>query len=770
MNNFTHLRLHTEYSLFDSTIKIKELAETLKEHGAKSAAITDNNMFGAIEFYKTMKQNGLKPIIGLEIITCDHKNKKQNICLYAKNKIGYKNLMRLSSMSYVSGVHIDADILRRLRSGILCVFASQNFDAIAANEYKEIFGDDFYLGLLRNNADQSYIKNRIVKFSTKTKTKVVAITDVKYILKEQSDSYEILKKIPKNKSLNRKKHNPIDLYLKTPQEITDIFKDIPEAIASTKEISDKCSLKLELEERKNPNFKFTAQYAKQLGIELIESNKRYSFENDALLFEYISKKGLKERLKLIPVQKHSQYEKRLKIEIDIIKKMNLQGYMLIVWDFINEAKKHEILIGPGSSSTPSSLVAYALNITDIDPIAFNLHFERFLNYECINIPDIDLVIDSDKREDLVNLIIKKYGRYNVAGIISFRKFFSQEAIKIVTKAYGLEHKDINSLIQLICQEPGSALKNTFKKEPKVKKLIDKDKNLAKIWRVALDLEGLNMDICEHISSLVVSNENICNKAPIYPNPSIHKDYYITQYNTKHIENVGLAKFNFLGLKTLSVISRTLKAIKILFGKDIIWSEIDKNDHKVYSTIQNKDTTGIFLFSTQGIRTLAQVTKPNCLEDIISILALHRPVPFEMGAPEYFINRKHGKEKIIYELEELKPILAPTYGLILYKEQIMEIFNTIGGFSMSKADSMLRAIRNTHPQYLEEQRKLFIKGATQNGFDPKKSSNIFDTILKFKNYSFSKSHASAYAYIVFQTAYLKTYFPKEFNESLITMAT
>lgn len=805
MSEFTHLHLHTEYSLLDGANKVKELAKTLKSRGVKSVAITDHgNMFGAIDFYKTMKGEGIKPLIGIEayIHNSDDlgdKTTKQrfHLILIAKNEIGYKNLMYLSSMSYIDGFYynprINKKILKEHSEGVICTaaclqgevswhlnlsdrnlkFGAKGYEKAkeVALEYKEIFGDDFYLEIMRHGiGDQRRIDDDLLRLARETDIKIIATNDTHYTFKERADAHEVFMCIAMNKNLddpNRLRHSVHEFFVKTDEQMKELFLDIPEAIENTQEIADKCNLTIKLGDATPPNFKFTLEYAAERGISLPEPENRYSFANDAVFFEYECKKGLEERLQFVPADQHQIYRERLEREIKIINNMKFPGYMMIVWDFIAEAKSRGVPVGPGRGSAAGSLVAYSLRITDLDPIPYSLLFERFLNPERVSMPDIDVDFCQTRRGEIIDYVTQKYGKFNVAGVITFGKLLAKGVIRDVARVCGMPYAQADEMAKLIPDELGITLKDAFEKEPKIKELIDRDANAFRVWKFALDLEGLNRNAGQHAAGVVISNEELWNKTPLFRQPNSPEDHYVTQYNLKHLEDVDLIKFDFLGLKTLTVIDNAIKLVKERTGRDIIWEQIDKNDQKVYKMIQSGDAIGIFQIESDGMRKLGTSLKPDCFEDIVAMLALYRPGPMESGMLEDFVERKHGRSPITYAFNELEPILSPTYGVIVYQEQVMQIVQTIGGFSLGGADLVRRAMGKKDPELLKQQKDLFVEGATKIGFDAQKSGDLFDLILKFAGYGFNKSHSAAYAYVTFQTAYLKTYYPAEFMAALLT---
>lgn len=804
-SGFTHLHLHTEYSLLDGANKIEELAHTLHDRGDTAAAITDHgNMFGAIDFYKKMKKNGIKPLIGIEAYVhngeqLDDKSTKQrfHLILIAKNETGYKNLMYLSSMSYIEGFYyyprINKKILKEHSEGLVCSsaclqgevswhlnlsernvkFGAKGYERAkeVALEYKEIFGDDFYLEIMRHGiGDQRRIDDDILRIAKETGIKVIATNDTHYTFKERAAAHEVFMCIAMNKTLddpNRLRHSVHEFFVKSKEQMNELFLDIPEAIENTQEIVDKCNLEIKLGNPTPPNFKFTLECAKERNLTLPEPENRYSFKNDAVFFEHECRKGLEERLKFVPENLHEEYRKRLEIEIGIINKMNFPGYMMIVWDFINEAKRRGVPVGPGRGSAAGSLVAYSLKITDLDPIPYNLLFERFLNPERVSMPDIDVDFCQSRRGEIIDYVTQKYGKFNVAGVITFGKLLAKGVIRDVARVCDMPYAEADAMAKLIPDELNITLKDAYDKEPKIAELISQNPKAAKIWKFALDLEGLNRNAGQHAAGVVISNEELWNKTPLFRQPNSPEDRFVTQYSLKYLEDVDLIKFDFLGLKTLTVIDNAIKLVKQRTGKDIIWEQVDKNDSGVYKMIQSGQAIGIFQIEGEGMRKLGTSLRPDCFEDIVAMLALYRPGPMESGMLDDFVKRKHGEAEITYAFKELEPILAPTYGVIVYQEQVMQIVQAIGGFSLGGADLVRRAMGKKIKEEMDRLKGEFVKGAEAKGLNGQKADDLFELIVKFAGYGFNKSHSAAYAYVTFQTAYLKAYYPAEFMAALLT---
>ncbi len=826
---FTHLHLHTEYSLLDGANKITNLVKQLKILGMNSVAMTDHgNMFGAIDFYHQMKDAGIKPIIGMEGYihngdTLDDKSTKQrfHICLFAKNKVGYENLMYLSSKAYIEGMYyfprINKKELAAHSEGLICTSAClqgevnwhlnlQNeknvrngalgYDgALAvAQEYKDIFGDDFYLELMRHGiGDQLFIDDQILKIAREVGIKVVATNDTHYTYPNDAQYHEAFMCIGMNKLFddpNRMRHSVHEFYLKSPDQMARIFADIPEAITHTQEIVDKIQdFPLTVKEPIPPNFKFTPEYSKADGLEIdyqddlpladdaTEADKKTWFsaidKNDAEYFTYRCKVGLVERLKHVPQNRHEEYRERLEFEMDIINSMKFPGYMLIVWDFVKVAKEMGIAVGPGRGSAAGSLVAYSLDITDIDPMKYDLLFERFLNPERVSMPDIDMDFMQARRGEVIDYVVEKYGRNQVAQIITFGSLLAKGVIRDVARVLDMPLSQADKMAKLIPDELGITLNGkekkgeyidgAYQKEPKLVELVESDPSAKRVWEFAKKLEGLKRNSGIHAAGVVISNEELWKKTPIYK-PS-GEDTFVTQYSLNYLEDVDLIKFDFLGLKTLDVIDNAIKLVKRRYDVTVDWHTIDENDPKVYDAIRGGDTVGMFQIESSGMQDLNKRLKPDSFEDLIAVLALYRPGPMESGMLDSFVERKHGREKIEYTFDVMEPILNNTYGVIVYQEQVMQIVQTVGGFSLGYSDIIRRAMgkKKDMATYNAE----FSEGAVKQGHPYDEASKLFDLIEKFAGYGFNKSHSAAYAMVTFQTAWLKTYYPYEFMAALLT---
>nr|AOR51224.1 DNA-directed DNA polymerase [uncultured bacterium pBC1] len=807
---FTHLHLHTEYSLLDGANKISALASRVKELGMTSVAMSDHgNMFGAIDFYQQMRGAGLKPIIGMEAYIHNgedlgDKTIKQrfHVCLFAKNEAGYKNLMYLSSQAYINGFYyfprINKQLLRENCEGIICTSAclqgevnwhlNTNSERNVKNgalgydeakrialEYKEIFGDDFYMEIMRHGiADQLFIDEQVIKISQETNIKLIATNDTHYTYAGDAQYHEAFMCIGMNKLYDdpkRMRHSVHEFYIKSPEQMARLFADIPEALYNTQEIVEKCQLELKLGNPTPPNFKFTTEYALEEGL---------TIEEDSEYFIHRCRIGLELRLEHVPEARHQEYRDRLEFEMQVINQMKFPGYMLIVWDFVREAKRMGIAVGPGRGSAAGSLVAYSLEITDIDPMKYDLLFERFLNPERVSMPDIDMDFMQARRGEIIDYVVRKYGREQVAQIITFGSLLAKGVIRDVARVLEMPLSQADMMAKLIPDELGITLNGktkggefkpgAFQKEPKIQELVESDPQIARVWEFSKKLEGLKRNAGMHAAGVVISNEPLWKKTPIYK-PS-GEETFVTQYSLNYLEDIDLIKFDFLGLKTLDVIDNAIKLIRKRYDVEVNWHKIDENDPKVYEIIQSGDTIGMFQIESSGMQDLNKRLKPSSFEDLIAVLALYRPGPMESGMLDDFIERKHGRKKIFYPFEEvsfdaLKDTLEPTYGMIVYQEQVMQIVQTIGGMSLGGADIVRRAMGKKKIEEMQKYNKEFSEGAVKQGLEYKKASELFDLIEKFAGYGFNKSHSAAYAMVTFQTAWLKTYYPQEFMAALLT---
>ena len=709
--NYTCLQVKTCYSILKSLNNIKKLVEKAKKIGYTSLAITDeNNMFGVPEFYQECKLNNIKPIIGLSL---DIEEKK--ILLYAKDEEGYQNLIQLSTI--ITEQPLTVDILKQHKESLILVIPYQYYDKKIYNIY-----NDKYIGYSTQEEKE------------KIKEDKVYINDVSYLNEKDYKYLDYLCMIRKLKTLGEYELNTHqDKYLKTIEELTNISD--PKDLDNMNKIASSCNVEITHKDDLLPIFD--------------ETKDAYEYLN------YLCNKGLTKRLNNIVPE---QYKERLSKELRIIKEMNFCNYFLIVWDYVKYAKKNNILVGPGRGSAAGSLVSYTLGITDIDPIKYDLLFERFLNPERITMPDIDIDFDSEKRSEMIEYVTKKYGEKKVAGIITFDTLAAKQVIRDIGRVMELSPSDIDEICR--CQTEKNLL-TSYKKNVKLKRLIDGNSKLKKLYDIAMHLEGLPRNIGVHASGIVISRYNIDNTIPLYKNS---RNIYITAYSMNYLEQIGLLKMDFLGISNLTLIAEVINNIRQNEKLNITFSKIPLDDKKTLNIFQKAQTDGIFQFESPGMRRFLKKLQVSSFDDIIAALALYRP-----GAMDYidnYIRRKEGIEPIDYLDKSLEPILKPTYGIIIYQEQIMEIARTLAGYTLGEADILRRAISKKKEKILLEERPKFVSKCINNGHTKELAEEIFNLILKFANYGFNKSHSVGYAIVAFKMAFLKTYFFKYFETAIL----
>ncbi len=768
--SFVHLHNHSEYSLLDGASKLKNMIDKAHKSNMNAVALTDHgNMFGAIDFYKTAKAKGIKPILGFEgyisPTTRFDKETKGNyhITLLAKNLEGYKNLMKLTTFSYTEGFYykprLDKELLRQYSEGIIAGSAclhgeiqihllNGDYDAAkkAVLEYKEIFGkDNFFMEIMRHGLDdQKRIDEKIIKLAYETDTMLVATNDCHYLNKPDAIAQDALLCIQTNHLIeeeNRMKMGTHEFYFKTEDEMLTAFEDNPEFVENSQIIADMCNVELELGKLSPPHFKTPN------GI----SEKDYLRE--------LAYKGLEEKTVGFDNQKKKAYQDRLELELNIIEQMGFSGYFLIVWDFINYAKTKKIPVGPGRGSAAGSLVSYSIGITDIDPIEYKLLFERFLNPERITMPDIDVDFCVERRDEVINYVKEKYGKYNVAQVITFGTMAAKAVVRDVARVLGFPYKEADRIAKMIPDKDN--LSEAVKDNPQLKEEIEKNEKVKELFEISKTLEGVKRHASTHAAGIVISENPIYERCPIYKPAG--EEAYVSQFSKEYLEDVGLIKFDFLGLRNLTVIDITVR----LIGNGFNISKIPLDDKETYRLLQKGDTLGVFQLESQGMQRLITDLKPTCFEDLIALVALYRPGPLGSGMVSDFIDRKHGKKKIEYPLPELEHILKETYGIILYQEQVMQIASKLAGYTLGEADILRRAMGKKKKEAMEEQRVIFVERSVKNGIDKQKAEHIFDLMAKFAEYGFNKSHSAAYAYIAYQTAYLKTHYKEYFLSALLT---
>ncbi len=776
---FTHLHVHTHYSLLDGLCKIDELLDRTKELGMDSLAITDHGvLYGAIEFYIKAKEKGIKPIIGCEMyLTAGDYLSKNNtredktryhLVLLAKNQIGYKNLMKLVSIAHLKGFYykprINKDLLREYSEGLIGMSAcargeipnaaiNGDFEKAEklALEYRDIFAKgDFYLEIQHhpNYPDQEIANQALIKIARKHNIKLIATNDVHYIHKEDNVIQDILLCIQTNKKVTDKDRMNLlssELYLKSPQEMAEHFKDVPDAIANTQEIVAKCNLEIKLGETQLPYFEVPKNF----------TAKSY--------LRKLTQEGLKKRFGNNVSQ---EQKKRLEYELFIIEKMGFPSYFLIVYDYVSWAKKNGIVVGPGRGSAAGSFVSYLLGITNVDPIKYDLFFERFLNPERISMPDIDMDFADDRRGEVLEYVRQKYGEDHVAQIITFGTMAARGAIRDAGRALGLPYSFCDKVAKLIpmsstipeALEQVKELSDLYKNSSDGKKLID----------IAKRLEGVARHASMHACGVVITKDPVVEYSPVQH--IVGKESgIVTQYSSStkssFIEKIGLLKMDFLGLKNLTIIQNALRIIRKNKNITIDIDTIPLDDKKTFKLLQEAKTTGVFQFESSGMKRYLKLLKPNVIEDIIAMVALYRPGPMDW-IPD-FIARKHGKKKIKYLHPLLEPILKKTYGVVVYQEQVMQIAQKLAGFSLGEADILRKAMGKKVFALVQKEKHKFIEGCVGKGITKPVAEKVFSFIEPFAGYGFNRSHAACYALIGYQTAYLKAYFPAEFMAALLT---
>ncbi len=772
-SDYVPLHLHTEYSLLDGSIKIEELVELASQHRMPAVAITDHgNLFGAVEFYRKVSKAGMKPVIGCEVYVAPSSRFEKkgegttessfHLILLARDNEGYRNLVSLVSRAYTEGFYykprIDKDLLAQYSRGLIGLSAclkgevpylvSREMTGKAresALEYRSILGaDNFYLEIQDNGlAAQDAANRKLVELGRKLEIGIVATNDCHYLRKEDARAHDILLCIQTGKTVsdaNRMRFESDEFYLKTAEEMKRAFPELPEAVSATREIAERCNVEFALGKSLLPTYRVeegTAEtYLKRLAVE-----------------------GLREKFgENVP----EAYRNRMKTELDIINRMNYASYFLIVWDFIRYARKSGIPVGPGRGSAAGSLVAYCLGITEIDPIKYNLLFERFLNPERISMPDIDVDFCKDRRGEVISYVANQYGQDHVAQIITFGTMAAKAAIRDVGRSLDIPYAEVDRIAKLIPNTLNITIEEALKAEPQLRELYTENPKVKEILDIAKRLEGLCRHASTHAAGVVVSPEPLTEYAPLYKNPT--DGTITTQFDMGSVEAIGLLKFDFLGLKTLTVIEKTIGYIRAN-GGELSLRDIPMDDSETYRLLSSGETTGVFQVESAGMRDILIRMQPNRFEDLIALVALYRPGP--MAWIDDFIKAKKGEAKITYEVPQLREILDETYGIILYQEQVMMIANKIANFSMGQADILRRAMGKKKAEEMEKQKEDFVSGAVRNGIPEKKARKLFERMEPFAKYGFNKSHSAAYAYIAYQTAYLKAHFPVEFMAATLS---
>ena len=784
MQKFVHLHTHTEYSLLDGANRIKDLIRRTKELGMDSIAITDHGaMYGVVDFYKEAVKNDVKPILGCEVYTAKRSRFDKeagidsdpgHLILLAKNNSGYKNLMKIVSIGFIEGFYyrprIDMETLEKYSEGLVALSGCLSGDipkSLLNGNYekakeialkcKDIFEEDcFYLEIQSNGIEEQKIVNsQLIKLSSEANIPLIATNDAHYLRREDAKAHEILLCIQTGKNINdedRMRFSTDDFYLKSPEEMIKIFKNIPEAISNTVKVADMCNVELEFGELHLPHFEVPE------GEDSFEYLKKLCYD------------GLKKLYK-DEWQKQEIIE-RLEYELCVIKQMGYVDYFLIVGDFIRYAKDNDIIVGPGRGSAAGSLVSYCLDITTIDPIKYNLLFERFLNPERVSMPDIDIDFCYERRQEVIDYVVRKYGEDRVAQIITFGTMAARAVIRDVGRALDIPYGDVDKVAKMIPFQIGMNIERALELNVELRNFYNNDESIKELIDTAKLLEGMPRHASTHAAGVVISKEPITEYVPLQKND----DSITTQFTMDLLEELGLLKMDFLGLRTLTVIRDAVDLIYKNYNKKIDIDSLDTNDPNVYKLIGEGKTTGVFQLESAGMTQFMTELKPTTLEDVIAGISLYRPGPMEQ-IPRY-IRNKNNTGKIKYHHPLLENILNVTYGCMVYQEQVMQIVRELAGYSMGRADIVRRAMSKKNISVMEEERKNFIygikddegnvivKGAIANGVDEKAANVIFDEMMDFASYAFNKSHAAAYAVIAFQTAWLKCYYPVEFMAALL----
>ena len=786
--NFVHLHLHTDYSLLDGACEIGELTAEAARRGMPAVAVTDHgNLFAAANFYHQAMTHGVKPIIGCEVYVApdNHKNRgsdaerSNHLVLLAENEEGYKNLIQLVSTGFLDGFYykprVDHDLLAQHSKGLIALSAclrgevadallADKYDQARANAYRlrDIFGKgNFFLEVQDQGLEiEQSINRELVRLSRDSGIPLVATNDCHYLTRADSHAQEVLLCIQTGKTMSdgsRMKFATDQFYFKTAVEMAQVFRELPDALERTVTIADRCNVKIQRVGNPFPEFKVPEGHTTDSYFERVA---REGFESRAPILERLANEG---RLR----HPLAEYERRLSDEIAMIQKMRFAGYFLIVWDFIHYARAQGVPVGPGRGSAAGSLVSYALHITDVDPLQYDLLFERFLNPERISMPDIDIDFCMRRRGEVIEYVRQKYGEKSVAQIITFGTMAAKAVLKDAGRALDMPYGEVDKIAKLVPATLNIELEDALKQSPQLDALRKSDERVKELIEVALRLEGLARHASTHAAGVVISPRPLTEIVPLYKS---NKDEITTQYDMNALERIGLLKMDFLGLTTLTVLDDAVRLIKQNRNLDIDLTTLALDDAATYLLFARGDTTGIFQFESHGMRDILRRYQPTRLEDLTALNAQYRPVPIQVGMIDDIIARKHGKKKVAYDLPELEEILSETWGVILYQEQVMQIANRLAGFSLGDADLLRRAMGKKKHEEMAAQREKFLAGCVARKVPAKKAERIFDLMAEFAGYGFNKSHSCAYALLAYQTAYLKTHFPVEFMAAMLSSET
>jgi DNA polymerase-3 subunit alpha len=792
MSQFVHLHLHTDYSMLDGACDVEKLVHRVKELGMPAVAMTDHgNIFGAVHFVNAAHKAGVKPIVGCELYICrkeDHNIERtppegdsyHHLLVLAENEEGYRNLVKITSEASLHGFYYKPRVSKKFLAehsrGLIGLSAclkgevaerlmEGNYDAArnAAADYRDIFGQgNFYLEIQDQGLELEHrIHPGLFRLEQDLGLPLVATNDSHYLCEDDAHAQDVMVCIQTGKSLrdtNRMKFQGTQFFVKSSDEMARVFKDSPQVLARTLAIAERCNLRLEKISNPFPHFDVPASYTLDT------------------YFEHVAREGFARRLEALrPLAaqgglKHSlpEYEQRFAREVAIIQQMKFAGYFLIVWDFIRYAREHNIPVGPGRGSAAGSVVSYALGITDLDPLQHELLFERFLNPERVSMPDIDIDFCMNRRGEVIEYVTRKYGRENVAQIITFGTMAAKAAIKDVGRAMDVPYSDVDRIAKMVPNQLNIKLDHAIQESPPLREAYEKDGQVRELLDTARKLEGLVRNAGVHAAGVVIAPRPLTELVPLYKTKN---DEIVTAFDMVAIEKMGLLKMDFLGLTTLTILDDTLKLILQTSRRRLTLDDIPLEDHETYEKVFHKGlTSGVFQFESHGMRDVLRRYQPNSIEDLTALNALYRPGPIQGGMIDDFIDRKHGRKRIEYELPELKEILEETLGVIVYQEQVMQIANKLAGYSLGEADLLRRAMGKKIASEMAAQRERFVSGAVQRGYPPRKIEKIFDLMAQFAGYGFNKSHSAAYALLAYHTAYLKTHYPVDFMAALLTSVT
>ena len=774
MSSFVHLHVHSQYSLLDGAGRIKDLVSSAAKLGMPAIALTDHgNMYGAVEFYKAAKARGIKPIIGCEVYVApgsrfDKKasdnERYYHLVLLAENQAGYRNLIELVSKAYTEGFYykprIDKEILAAHSGGLIglsaCIAGEvpalilKNDIAAAesvAREYAEIFGPgNFFIELQDHNMPEQKLSNPIlIDIAKRLDLPIVATNDLHYIHRSDAESHDVLLCIQTGKHVSdtdRMKFPSAEFYLKTAEEMAELFAESPEALSNTCLIAERCQVAFEFGSLRLPGFPLPD------GITVDDHLQELCHENLPRRYPALS----------------PEVTERLEYELGVIRSMGFSGYFLIVWDFIRHARQHGIPVGPGRGSAAGSIVAYLLGITNIDPLRYGLLFERFLNPERVTMPDIDIDFCYERRSEVIDYVAEKYGADHVAQIITFGSMKAKAAIRDAGRALGVPYAEVDRVAKLIPSVLNITLEEALASNQELKNLYDQDAVAGRILFTAIAIEGAPRNASTHAAGLVITQEPVTCQVPVQTGT---EKFLVTQFDKNYIEELGFLKMDLLGLRTLTVISDAVAMAKVSQGAEIDIDAIPLVDHLTCAMLQRGETAGVFQLESGGMTKLVKDLRPKRFEDLIPLVALYRPGPLGSGMVEDFIQGRHGKKVVTYQHPLLEPILRETFGVILYQEQVMQIASTLGGFTLGQADLLRRAMGKKKLDVLAAQRERFLTGTTERGVEASIAGEVFDLMEKFADYGFNKSHSAAYALVAYQTAYLKAHYPAEFMAAMLS---